>query len=133
MENEERQISGQTSSSLFVENELTKFWGRRMIRLQEGFGINTTLDKIRRRFYWPTCKQDMEKWCKTSRVCVSKKRPLEKEKSPLQIYNVETPFERLQMDILDTLSTTAHGNRYLLVIVDCFIKWVKVFPLKILG
>jgi len=34
------------------------------------------------------------------------------------------------MDILGPLPTTSSGNRYLLVIVDCFSKWVKTFPLK---
>lgn len=50
--------------------------------------------------------------------------------SPLQIYNVEAPLERVQMDILGLLPTTRIGNRFLLVIVDCFTKWVETFPLK---
>ncbi|XP_071652203.1 uncharacterized protein [Temnothorax longispinosus] len=94
------------------------------------FGVNKTLEKIRKRFYWATCKQDVEEWCKTCKVCVSKKGPLGKGKSPLQIYNVGAPFERLQMDILGPLPITTSGNRYLLVIVDCFTKWVEVFPIR---
>lgn len=34
------------------------------------------------------------------------------------------------MDILGPLPTTSSGNRYLIVIVDCFTKWVEAFPLK---
>ncbi|KMQ85118.1 integrase core domain protein [Lasius niger] len=94
------------------------------------FGVNKTLEKIRKRFYWATCKQDVEQWCKTCKICISKKGPLGKGKSPLQIYNVGAPFERLQMDILGPLPITTSGNRYLLVIVDCFTKWVEAFPLK---
>jgi len=26
------------------------------------FGVNKTLDRIRKRFYWATCKQDVEDW-----------------------------------------------------------------------
>ena len=36
------------------------------------FGINKTLDKVRRRFYWAICKQDVEaveEWCKTWKIC----------------------------------------------------------------
>jgi len=94
------------------------------------FGINRTLEKIRRRFYWATCKKDVEDWCKSCMECVVKKGPPDKGKSPMQIYNVGTPFERLQMDILGPFPSSVSGNKYLLVIVDCFTKWVEAFPLK---
>jgi len=94
------------------------------------FGVNKTLEKIRRRFYWATCKKDVENWCKSCKECVAKRGPPDKGKSPMQIYNVGTPFERLQMDILGPFPSSVSGNRYLLVIVDCFTKWVEAFPLK---
>jgi len=34
------------------------------------------------------------------------------------------------MDILGPFPSSVTGNKYLLVIVDCFIKWVEAFPLK---
>jgi len=94
------------------------------------FGINKTLEKIRKRFYWATCKQDVEEWCKSCKICLAKRGPTGKGKSPLQIYNVGAPFERIQMDILGPLPLTILGNKYLLVVVDCFTKWVEAFPLK---
>lgn len=48
-----------------------------------------------------------------------KKGPSDKEKFPLQIYNVSLPMKRLQMDIRPLL-TTSSGNKYLLIVVDCF-------------
>ena len=72
----------------------------------------------------------MEDWCRSCRVCVAKKGPSSKGKSPLQIYNVGTPFQRVQMDILGPLPRTSSGNKYLLVIVDCFTKWVEAFPVR---
>lgn len=68
--------------------------------------------------------------CRSCGTCVSRKDPVGKGKSSLQIYNVGVPFERLQMDIFSPLPTTFSGNRYLLVTVDCFTKWVEAFPLK---
>ncbi|KYN29164.1 Pol polyprotein [Trachymyrmex cornetzi] len=34
------------------------------------------------------------------------------------------------MDVLGPLPITLRGNKYLLVVVDCFTKWVEAFPLK---
>jgi len=81
------------------------------------FGINKTLDKVRKRFYWASCKQDVENWCRSCKTCNAKNGPSGKGKSPLQIYNVGTPFERVQMDILGPLPISSSGNRYLLVVV----------------
>jgi len=72
----------------------------------------------------------VENWCKSCTVCVAKKGPPDKGKSPMQIFNGGTPFERLQMDILDLFPSSVTGNKYFLVIVDYFIKWVEAFPLK---
>jgi len=49
-----------------------------------------------------------------------KKEPDGEKKSPLQIYNVSTSFERIQINILDPLPTNSSENKYLLVIVNCF-------------
>jgi len=94
------------------------------------FGVNKTLDRIRKRFYWATCKQDVEDWCRTCTICVAKKGPTEKGKSELQIYNAGMPFERLQMDILGPFPVSTLGNKYLLVVTDCFTKWVEAFPIS---
>ncbi|KMQ87964.1 krab-a domain-containing protein, partial [Lasius niger] len=94
------------------------------------FGVNKTLGKIRKRFYWATCKTDVEDWCSTCKICVAKKGPAGKGKSPLQILNVGALFERVEMNVLGPLPKTVSGNRYLLVITDCFTKWVEAIPLK---
>lgn len=59
------------------------------------FGVNKTLEKVRKRFYWATCKQDVEDWCRSCEICISKKGPIGKGKSPMQIYNVGNPFQRV--------------------------------------
>ena len=94
------------------------------------FGVNKTLQKVRKRFYWVSSKRDVENWCASCKECVAKKGPLGKGKSPMEIYNVGAPFERIQVDILGPLPTSSSGNKYLLVVVDCFSKWPEAVPLK---
>ena len=43
---------------------------------------------------------------------------------------MEAPFERVQLDVLGPLPITSAGNRYLLIAVNYFTKWVEAFPLK---
>ena len=38
-------------------------------------------------------------------------------------------WERVAMDLLDMSVTTARGNIYVLVMVDCFTRWTEAFPL----
>lgn len=57
------------------------------------FGINRTLGKIRKRFYCHVNKMLRNVWMVWN-VCISKKDPTGKGKSPLQIYNVAS-FERV--------------------------------------
>ena len=48
----------------------------------------------------------------------------------MRIYNVGLPLGRVQMDILGPFPISFLGNRYLLVVTDCFTKWVEAFPLS---
>jgi len=86
------------------------------------FGVNKTLDKIRKRFYWATCKKDVEDWCRSCDLCIAKKGPSGKGKSPLQVFNSGAPFERIQLDILGPLPRSSKEIRFLLVVIDCFSK-----------
>ena len=38
-------------------------------------------------------------------------------------------WDRVAMDLLDMLVTTTRGNRYVLVMVDCFSRWTEACPL----
>ncbi|KAL6421138.1 hypothetical protein ACFW04_013956 [Cataglyphis niger] len=50
------------------------------------FGVNKILEKIQKRFYWATFKEDVEDCYRSCKICISKKGPFDKERSE-QIYN----------------------------------------------
>ena len=42
-------------------------------RVAGHLGVTKTVAQIKRRFYWPCFKADVEHWCRQSRVCQQKK------------------------------------------------------------
>ncbi|KAL6418614.1 hypothetical protein ACFW04_011960 [Cataglyphis niger] len=116
---------------IILRKEVSNEWRKEVISiLKEArdsssgghFGVTKILAKIRQGFHWATCKKDVEEWCRSFVVCIAKAGPSGKSKSPLQIYNIGNPFDRVQMDILGLLPKTFSGKRYLFVVTDCFSK-----------
>lgn len=42
--------------------------------------MNKAVVKIRKRFYWATCKYDVEDWCRSCQIYMTKKDPSKKGK-----------------------------------------------------
>lgn len=91
--------------------------------------MNRTLKKIRQRFYWLQCHNDVKQWCRLCDMCVSRKGPHVKQRAPLQEHVTGAPFERVGIDVLGPFPRSKLGNRFLLVIVDYFTKWPEVIPI----
>ena len=70
------------------------------------FGINKTLSKVRERFYWVRCREDVESWCKKCTTCAAVKGPRTGARGPMQQCNVGSPFERIAVDIAGSFSVT---------------------------
>lgn len=91
------------------------------------FGVAKTLHRLRARFYWPRCRQDVELYVHRCDSCTAKKGPTRKSHAPLQQYQVGAPMERVGVDILGPFPTTDRGNRYVLVAMDYFTKWPEAY------
>ena len=52
------------------------------------FGVTKTLGRVRERFYWARCHQDIQAWCASCDTCAAKKGPPKRPKAPLSQYNV---------------------------------------------
>ena len=82
------------------------------------FGKRKTVGKILPRFYWPGIERDVAAFC---RECVECQRAAKRPsvRAPLQLLPViDTPFERMAMDVVGPLPSTKRGNKYLLTLMD---------------
>ena len=93
------------------------------------FGIQKTLDVMRPVVFWPGLSADVTETIRTCDFCkVGKSNPV--VQAPIQRFpSVQRPFQRVAMDFAGPFPASRKGNRYFLVIVDHFSKYVKVFPL----
>ncbi|CAB1113987.1 unnamed protein product [Ectocarpus sp. CCAP 1310/34] len=79
------------------------------------------------KYHWPSLKKDVRRYVESCR-CRMKKRQWSRQLRMLPARFL-LPWQVLELDILDTKTVTALGNRYLLVVVDRATKFLFGFPL----
>lgn len=84
-------------------------------------------DIIRKRYYWPGYQIHIKKYVKSCHIC--QKFSIEKDKAELVHFMPSKPFQIVQWDIVGPLPITKNNNKYILVIIDLFSKWVEAFPI----
>ena len=97
-------------------------------------GANLGMDKTRERdlasFYWPGVKRDVERHCQGCPECqrVVPRATIRNPLVPMPI--IETPFDRIALDIVGPLPKTSRGHRYILVLVDYATRYPEALPLR---
>ena len=91
-------------------------------------GRDRTYQKTRNRVWWPGYKRDLARWVKSCHSCQLAKPGPGRGRLPLVQERVGEPFERVALDLVGPLPPS-RGKKYLLVIQDCFSKWVEVIPI----
>jgi hypothetical protein len=90
-------------------------------------GITRTEERVRKRFYWPGIRVDVEKYVKHCAACAHHTSPVNLNRAPMGTIAVGEPFTFWAMDYMGPLPETSHGNKHILLVVDHFTKWCEAF------
>jgi hypothetical protein len=91
-------------------------------------GRRKTLRKVLERFYRPDLKNDVFEFVRTCDTC-QKIKCSNESRAELQIIRPQRTNQLVSCDFAGPLKTTVRGNQYLLIIVDCFCKYLRVVAL----
>ena len=90
-------------------------------------GLNTTISKIRNRYYWPNIPHTVTKYIRECDSCQRNKG--NKISSKTLSIPVTGPFHQLCIDAVGPLPITRSGNKFLIVCIDRFTGWPEAFAL----
>ena len=89
-------------------------------------GVDKTLQQLKQSYYWPGMRRDINLWYSTCEKCARSKRG---HLADLTV-NCRKFLPVLRLTWLQlTFCLAPDGSKHLLVVVDCFSKWVEEFPL----
>ena len=89
-----------------------------------------TLQRVGKRFFWPGLFSDVRQFCKSCPQCQLSggKNLAHAPLIPLPV--IDTPFERIAVDVVGPLEKSKSGNRFILVICDYATRYPEAFPLR---
>jgi hypothetical protein len=93
-------------------------------------GRKKTCNKVIERMYRPGLKNEVIEIVKTCDVCQKIKRNFSKRLAEMLILTPVKPNQIITPDISGPLKETERGNKYFIVIIDDFTKYIKIYPMK---
>ena len=93
-------------------------------------GSNLLTLKLQERYFWPEIWKDAKEICSKCDICMRAKNATNIKKGEIASFPITRPMECLQIDHTGVLPLTENGNRYIVMIIDCFTKFVKLYPVK---
>ncbi|KAJ8651194.1 hypothetical protein O0I10_013364, partial [Lichtheimia ornata] len=87
-------------------------------------GMTTMQDLVRKRWWWPNMKQDIQEWiaqCSQCQLAAGADR--NNHHAPMHLTEIPPAFSRWHLDFIGELPTTTSGNRWILVAVDYTTNW----------
>jgi len=92
-------------------------------------GMTKTLERISKRYYWPSMKRNIRAWIRQCSICEQGKPGGRRFKLPMQTPEAGRPLKKICLDIVNMHKLTERGNRVALVVTDTFTKWTEAYAL----
>ena len=92
-------------------------------------GVKKTVSKAKKYFYWFQMQNSVQSWIQNCKVCSARKHPRKSPRAPLKKYTAGYPLDRACTDILGPFPTSNNGNRYILLVMDQFTRWVEAYAI----
>ena len=94
-------------------------------------GVNKTLDRVRRRYYWPQMRREVRNYVAACKVCMGHKVPPYRPAGLFgKAIQIDRPMQVLATDFQGPFPRSKQGYKYLAVTVCLFSKYVWVRPLR---
>jgi hypothetical protein len=87
-------------------------------------GVSKTICKIRKLYFWLNFSHSIVQFIRKCDVCQRLKALRQKVKAPMKIISALYPFDLIHVDVFGPLTRSESGNRYIIVVVDHFSKFV---------
>ncbi len=93
------------------------------------YGRDKTLERLKQSFMWMGMAKDVEVFVESCSICRVNKKRSRTPQAGLGDYQAGIRLERVHLDILGPFVESTQGNRYILMIVDQFTKWLTCVAL----
>jgi hypothetical protein len=96
------------------------------------FGISKTTKLLKELFWWPRMYFDSKSCVTNCPECERRKAPNKTDlaNGPLNPFVASYPREVMAWDVMGPLPTSNRGNKYIVVVMDMFSRWVEMGPVK---
>ncbi len=94
-------------------------------------GIHVTIDCLKRRFYFPKLRAEVEDFIQGCQTCQKKLRANQPQRHTLVSPTCGYPFQRLHINLVGPLNPSwASGAKWILTCRDASSKWPEAYTLK---
>ena len=88
-----------------------------------------TLHAVKKRFCWAGMSKDIQLYCQACHTCATKKNAGKKYRAAMRRYDTGYPMEEISIDLMGPFPVSSQGNKYVLVVVDSFSKWMEAYAI----